>query len=121
VIDQNTSGEDPSCGNDRSADVAPGVTCRRDGHEKRRHEMEWQPVETLPDTMNRPGRCFIRVEGYQEHSGVCWARVWCDLVHTNSETGWGFRRADMDRIMRDGDMIVLERITHWMPAAFPQV
>lgn len=83
--------------------------------------MEWQPSDTLPDLMERPGRCFIRVEGWAEHSGVMWHRVWCDLVHTSSETHWGFRRSDMDRIKRDGDMVGIDRITHWMPAAFPAV
>jgi hypothetical protein len=83
--------------------------------------MEWQSVETLPDVMNRPGRCFIRVEGYKAHSGQNWARVWCDLVHTSSETLWDFRKSDIERIRRDGDFDVIERITHWMPAAFPPV
>src|SRR6185437_10317872 len=71
--------------------------------------VEWFPAETLSDVMERPARCFIRAEGYTEHSGSRWARVWCDLVHTNADTGWGFRRADMDRMMRDGDMSVIER------------
>ena len=83
--------------------------------------MEWQPGDSLPPTMERPGRCFIRVEGFKEHSGVTWHRVWCDLVHTNSETGWGFRQSDMNRIFRDGDMDVITKITHWMPAKFPGV
>lgn len=84
-------------------------------------EMMWQAADTLPELDKRPGRCFIRVEGYQEHSGVCWKRDHCDLVHTSSETGWGFRQADMDRIMRDGDMVVIERVSHWMPAKFPEI
>lgn len=81
--------------------------------------MQWMPGDTLPDTMSRPGRCFIRVEGWKEHSGVTWARVWCDLVHTNNETHWGFRAADIDRMCRDGDMDGIERITHWAPGTFP--
>lgn len=83
--------------------------------------MRWMPANTLPDVMNRPGRCFIRVEGAKDHSGAKWHRVWTDLVHTTSETDWGFRRKDMIRIMQDGDMDYIERITHWMPAAFPPI
>jgi hypothetical protein len=81
--------------------------------------MEWQAADTLPDVMSRPGRCFIRVEGWKRHSDAVWHRVWCDLVNTSSETLWGFRWADMDRIQRDGDMDYIESITHWAPAAFP--
>lgn len=83
--------------------------------------MEWQAGNTLPDVMERPGRCFIRIEGAKQHSGALWHRSWTDLVHTTSETHWGFRRADMERMIKDGDMDYIERITHWMPAAFPSV
>ena len=83
--------------------------------------MEWMLGETLPEVMSRPGRCFIRIEGAKEHSGARWHRTWTDLVNTSSETHWGFRHADMARIMRDGDMDYIERITHWMPAALPPI
>jgi hypothetical protein len=79
----------------------------------------WQPVDTLPDVMNRPARCFIRVEGWKQYAGEMWNRVWCDLVHTSSETQWGVRREDMDRIMLLGDMDRIDSITHWMPVRFP--
>ena len=83
--------------------------------------MEWQTAETLPDVMSRPGRCIIRVEGWRHHDGATWSRQWIDIVHTSSETRWGFRQRDITRIEHDGDMDGIDAITHWMPATFPAV
>lgn len=82
---------------------------------------QWLPGETLPSPERRPGRCFIRVEGWSAHDGGphTWERVHCGMASTSSETHWGFRKSDIYKIMKDGDMDGIDAITHWMPATFP--
>jgi len=84
----------------------------------------WQPIETQPDFMERPGRQFIRIEGEAEHSGMCWSRVWCGEAYIRKEGAddemLGYRKSDILRLCKDGDMIPSSaRVTHWMPARFP--
>jgi hypothetical protein len=50
-----------------------------------------------------------------------WHRVYCGSVCTSAESDWGFSIKDLERIMEDGDMLGIDRITHWMPAQFPSV
>lgn len=84
-------------------------------------QMQWRPASELPDVMRRPGRCFVRVEGWRFHSGEKWARVYCGSARTSSETPWGFCAEDIQRLMSDGDMTGIDAITHWMPAKFPEI
>lgn len=81
----------------------------------------WRQFSECPEVMKRPGRCFVRVEGWKEHSGSLWHRSHCGLAGTSSETVWGFRQKDIDRLMEDGDMDGIDEFTHWMPAVFPRV
>jgi hypothetical protein len=81
----------------------------------------WRPFEELPEPGNRPGRMFVRVEGWKTHSGATWYRMHCDLVCSRIGNRWCIRQEDIDRIMRDGDMDGIDRITHWMVAQFPAV
>lgn len=84
--------------------------------------MNWLTSAELPPFDERPGRHFVRVEGWKEHSGTLWPRVWFDVAFIRREDQpdgvRGYRRSDMDRIMRDGDMDVIEAVTHWAPASF---
>lgn len=83
----------------------------------------WQPISTLPEFDKQPGRQFILVEGFKQHSGALWARKWADVAFIRRsdqpDSILGYRREDMDRIRRDGDMDCIERVTHWAPAKFP--
>lgn len=97
---------------------APGVMT---GKPRSTAIMEWRPGTELPEVSNRPGRCFVRVQGWQAHSGTTWVRFHCDLVYTSDDNKWGFRQEDIDRIMHDGDMDAIDAITHWMPVTWPNV
>lgn len=82
---------------------------------------QWR-TDVLPFDQ-RPGRQFILVEGFKAHSGVLWNRVWADVAYIRREdrpdSFLGYRREDMDRIRRDGDMDGVEKILGWLPASFP--
>lgn len=72
----------------------------------------------------RPGRQFILVEGFKEHSGRLWNRVWADVAFIRRgdqpDSLLGYRLEDMERIRRDGDMDVIEKVLGWLPASFPR-
>lgn len=82
----------------------------------------WKPTSELPPWDQRPGRHFIRVEGWKQHSGSCWHRLHFDVAWIRRDdlpdSVLGYRREDMDRIMRDGDMDGIDAVTHWAPADF---
>jgi hypothetical protein len=69
---------------------------------------------------NRPMRQFIVVDGWKEHSGVLWHRRYADLAYIRRDdqpdSMLGYRREDMERIMRDGDMDGIEAVVGWRPA-----
>jgi hypothetical protein len=84
--------------------------------------MNWLTSAELPPFDKRPARHFIRVEGWKEHSDGLWHRVWFDVAficrEDQPDSMLGYRRSDMERIMRDGDMDCIEVVTHWAPASF---
>jgi hypothetical protein len=71
----------------------------------------------------RPSRQFILVEGFKEHSGGLWRRLWADVAFIRRDDQpdslLEYRREDIERIMRDGDMDCAEAIVGWLPAVFP--
>lgn len=69
----------------------------------------------------RPIYQFVLIEGYQEHSGKTWHRLFAGtaMIDGTPDNRWGYRRSDIDRIQRDGDMIVVERVLGWVPASYP--
>lgn len=75
-----------------------------------------------PPFMSRPIYQFVLLEGYEEHSGRTWHRLFAGTATISAEPGnrWGYRREDIDRIQRDGGMDVVERIKGWVPASFPR-
>lgn len=83
-----------------------------------RAQMAWQPIEDQPEWDHRPIRQIIRAEGFKEHSGSCWHRVWVDVAYIERDAPLGYRASDLERIRKDGDMDFIERITHWKPAIF---
>jgi hypothetical protein len=85
-------------------------------------EMRWLPFDALPPDGERPGRIFVRVEGWRRHSDITWYREHCGMARTQNGAGLdAIMDEDRSRIMRDGDMDGIDRITHWMPARFPGV
>jgi hypothetical protein len=72
---------------------------------------------------SRPYRQFILVEGFKEHSGVVWNRVWADVAFIRRDDQpdsiLEYRAEDIERIRRDGDMDGVEKVLGWMPANFP--
>lgn len=87
--------------------------------------MTWRPMSEQPPDMERPGRQFIRIEGWAEHSGVMWHRTYCGIArsinHDHPKSMHGFYREDIERLMKEGDMIGFDEVTHWMPVVFPTV
>lgn len=82
----------------------------------------WRPFEELPPDGERPGRIFVRVEGWRSHSGVTWHRVYCHIARTQNGAGLdAIMGDDRARIMVDGDMDGIDRITHWAAAQFPPI
>lgn len=79
---------------------------------------EWKSSDELPDWDHRPIRHFIRAQGYKEHSGMQWGRVWFDVAYIDKKGHLGYRESDIARVMKDGDMDFVEEITHWRPAMF---
>lgn len=76
--------------------------------------MEWKVFDPEWDWDHRPGRMLILVEGWKSHSGAMWNRVWCDIAQIDPAGPHGFRREDIERIRRDGDMDGTERVLAWM-------
>lgn len=85
-------------------------------------EQGWR-TDVLPFE-DRPTRQFVLVEGFCEHGGRLWNRTWCDLAtirpDDHPDSVLGYRREDMERIMRDGDIDCIESVLGWLPASFPQ-
>jgi hypothetical protein len=83
----------------------------------------WNHPDDMPPFEHCPHRLFILVEGFKEHSGSLWNRLWADTAFIRPEDApdgmLGYRRADIERIERDGDMDCAERIVGWLPAVFP--
>jgi hypothetical protein len=88
-----------------------------------RDDRKWLHPDDMPPFDQRPSRQFILVEGFREHSGHLWHRVWADVAFIRRDdqpdSSLGYRVEDIGRIMRDGDMDCAERIIGWLPAAFP--
>lgn len=88
-------------------------------------EMHWLPISERPEFMHCPARQFIRVEGWRTHSGNTWMRTYHGVAFARPEGALdemhGYRREDIERIMKEGDMDGVDEITHWMPARFPTV
>jgi hypothetical protein len=85
-------------------------------------EMRWLPFDSLPPDGERPGRIFVRVEGWRTHHGSTWYRAYCHIARTQNGAGLdAIMDKDRSRIMRDGDMDGIDRITHWCAARFPAV
>jgi len=90
-------------------------------------EMRWLPMSEQPEFMHRPHRQFIRVEGWSNHTGdwIVWHRTYCGVAFIrpdgHPEELHGYRREDIERIMKEGDMDGVDEVTHWMPAIFPTV
>lgn len=71
----------------------------------------------------RPSRQFILVEGWKEHSGQLWNRLYADVAFIRRDDQpdslLGYRREDIERILRDGDMDGIQKVLGWLPASFP--
>jgi hypothetical protein len=80
---------------------------------------EWLPIEKLPQFDYRPFRHIILVEGIAEHSGSTWFRRGhgvADIRKENSPDHYmGYNRNDILKIMKENDIDVITKITHWMP------
>ena len=82
-------------------------------------QKKWKPVAELPDWDQRRPRQLIFVEGSCSHSGVNWRRQHVTEAWTDKEGPQGYRREDIERAERDGDMDPgTGLVTHWMPWAF---
>lgn len=77
---------------------------------------DWKPVAELPDWDHRPTRQFVHVEGWRAHSGVTWRRQYAGDALIDKDGPQGYRREDIERLMRDGDMDDGE-VTFWAPYA----
>lgn len=82
---------------------------------------EWR-TDVLPFE-HRPSRQFVLIEGFRSHSGQLWQRMWADVAFIRRDdqpdSMFGYRREDMERMMRDGDIECIERVVGWLPASFP--
>lgn len=77
----------------------------------------WRPYADLEAAGdNRPGRIFVRVEGWKEHSGAVWKREHADLVWTRPDEPFFIDPEGLKRILKDGGMDGIDRITGWCPA-----
>ncbi|MHC2867928.1 hypothetical protein ACVIYH_009061 [Bradyrhizobium diazoefficiens] len=86
--------------------------------------MNWKPISERLPWDEQPGRQFIRIEGYAEHSGAKWHRVYVGDAMARKlddpEAILGFRAADIIRLCKDGDIdLHSAEVTHWMPAIWP--
>lgn len=87
--------------------------------------LRWIPMTYPVDGEHRAPRQFIRVEGWSNHTGgnITWHRLWCGIAWTRPigerDELHGYRRQDIEQIMKEGDMDGIDRITHWMPVVWP--
>ena len=81
---------------------------------------KWQPIEWAPIFEDRPIRQLIVVEGQKHHSGASWFRRYVADAYISRNDPFGYRREDLDRAQRDGDMDYIEKITFWMPFILPE-
>ncbi len=77
----------------------------------------WQKISSMGEDETLPGRVFIRVEGWQEHSGGLWKRIHYDIVYT-SNGNWKISETELKRIMYNGDMEGIDEI-YWHKCMFP--
>lgn len=77
----------------------------------------WQPISKMKEEETLPGRVFVRVEGWKEHSGCTWVRTHYDLVYT-SNGHWKIPEHEIKRIMKNGDMDGIDEI-YWHICHFP--
>lgn len=85
---------------------------------------EWKPISERLPWDKQPGRQFIRLEGYAEHSGAKWHRIYVGDAMArrpdDPEAILGFRAEDIIRLCKDGDIdLHSAEVTHWMPAVYP--
>lgn len=78
--------------------------------------LDWKPISELPDWEHRPSRQFVHIEGWEAHSGPRWRRqIIGDAYIDRTPDGlMGYRRADIERLLRDGHMDAGE-VSHWVP------
>jgi hypothetical protein len=86
--------------------------------------MMWQPISERPEIDAQPGRQFIIVEGWLDHSGVSWARMFMGEAWIRKPGGddemLQYRKSDILRICKDGDIDPsTARVTYWMPGKYP--
>lgn len=78
---------------------------------------EWQKIETLPPPGERPGRVFVVIEGWQDHSGLSWYRRHAGMAHTYNQ---GITPESMRLLEKEGGMdLGTGYATHWMPYDLP--
>ena len=82
---------------------------------------EWRPFSEIPEWDHRPGRQFVRLEGYTAHSDLKWRRLITGDARLDRGGPFGYAQEDIERLMRIGDMEVLEAVTHWMPYSLPDI
>lgn len=78
---------------------------------------DWKPYDQDLPFDKRPGRQFVHIDGFCEHSGVKWRRRIIGIAYLNNGGPQGYRREDIERLMREGDMEE-GRVTFWAPAIF---
>lgn len=76
-------------------------------------EDKWFPVDKISDNELRPSRQFIRVEGWKEHSGASFSRSYCGDAYVSLNHHLGYREEDLKKIMKDGDLDGIDKVTHW--------
>lgn len=86
--------------------------------------MDWKPISERPEFGKQPIRQFVLLEGSRFHSGAYWARrYWGEayIMLPGQDAEWlQYRRADIERLARDGDMDPESvEVTYWMPAICP--
>jgi hypothetical protein len=78
---------------------------------------QWQKIETLPPPGERPGRVFVVIEGFKDHSGLSWYRQHAGLAYTYNH---GITPETLRKLEKEGDMEVgTAVVTHWMPYDLP--
>lgn len=81
--------------------------------------MEWLPIDTLPPPGERPGRCFVVVEGSKYHSDAIWRRQRAGVARTQND---GFYPLDIAAIEADDHMDPgTGKVTFWMPWCLPPI
>ena len=73
----------------------------------------WKPISEYPEPSFRPGRQFVMLEGTKEHSGLPWKRQYIGDARVG-DGPQGYRKADIDRLLKDGDMDCGE-VKFWAP------